>query len=217
MRVGMRISALLLGLALVAAACGGDDDSSADAAPIIQVEGAGDTQAAAPAAGEADARGGSDANGAAPANAAGQSDEDAAFAFTACLRDQGLDVDDPTTNADGSIDLASIFGPGGAGGINPNDGATQDAFEACGELLEGASFLPDDDDLTELEDNFLEFTQCLRDQGLDVADPDFSQGFGGGGAGGPLGDLDPSDPAIADELAACQSVFGGGPFGGGNN
>ena len=148
-----------------------------------------------------------------------------ALAFAQCMRNNGVsDFQDPTVNADGSIDLLGGAAPGAAGGIDPGDPVVQDAFDACGDLLADASFLPGAGlDASEVEATFLAFAQCLRDLGFDVDDPDLSGCFGpGAGGGGPaaiFGDnFDITDPTNADAVQECQSVFGaGGFFGGGGN
>ena len=71
-------------------------------------------------------------------------------------------------------------------------------------LLQGAAFVADFD-LTELQDQLLSFAVCLREQGVDVDDPDFSALGGGGGAPAIFGDrFDPDDPANADAIGVCQ-------------
>ena len=188
---------------LVLAACGGGDGD--DSAPIIEVQG-GETAAAAD--------GGTDAVAGA---VAGATDEEQALAFAECMRDNGVDFPDPTLDADGSVDFGVGPGAGGAGGFDPQGDGVQEAFAECQSALEGASFLPGDGDLTELEDDLLAFAECLRDQGLDVDDPDldsFGPGAGDGSAT-PFGEgFDPADPANADAIEACQGTFTGGPLGG---
>ena len=77
----------------------------------------------------------------------------------------------------------------------------------CSPLLEGASdFLPDRrrHGLQEVRDNLLAFAECLREQGVDVDDPTFGNGFTAEAIFG--GSFD--DPANADAIAECQGVFG---------
>ncbi len=208
-----------LALLLFATACG-DSEEAASPSPAIVVDGA-----AVDTSDESGETADSDGN-AGTGNATDQTDEELALEFAQCMRDEGVDFPDPTINADGSVEF--FGGQGGAGaqaaGIDPDDPAVTDAFETCGEILEGASFLPGAGiDQSELEDTLLEFTQCLRDLGFDVDDPDLSNGFGpgagggGGGAGGLFGpNFDPQDPANQDAIQECQAVFGAdGPLGGG--
>ena len=78
--------------------------------------------------------------------------------------------------AAGQIDLLGGNGPGGGGGADGPDGDRRAAFDSCGSLVEGASFLPDRSGGldAEAQDAFLEFTECLRENGVEVDDPDFS-------------------------------------------
>ncbi len=163
-----------------------------------------------------------------PAEAgAGEGDvdiEEAALAFTECLREEGLDVEDPEFDGEGGLNFS--FGQEFRRGV-AEDGAGagpseefQAALEVCGELLEGLGQRFERPDVTEIEDNLLAFAECMRDNGVDMADPDLS-----GGAGGPRDaiffDFDVSDPAVEAALETCQSelAFGrpGGPGGRNNN
>jgi hypothetical protein len=103
-------------------------------------------------------------------------DEEIATLFTACLRDHGFNVDDPELNADGTVNLQGL-----RQGLfqDPNFQKNgQKALEDCVPLLQGATFAqpPSAEDQIEFQDRLLKFTQCLRDEGLDVPDPDFSTG-----------------------------------------
>ncbi len=159
------------------------------------------------------------------------SDEEALLAFAQCMRDNGVEnFQDPVVDADGSVGFA--FGGGGGGNQDggPFGGVGQEvvqaAFQACSDNLENVAFGPGggDFDQEEFQDTFIEFTACLREEGLEIDDPDFSnfgpgQGGGdndGGGPGGFRGQLDIDDPEVQAALEACQDIFGGfGPGGGG--
>jgi len=150
------------------------------------------------------------------------SSEDAILAFTQCLRDQGLDVADPTFDGQGG------FGFGGqAGGGDVDQEAFQAARDACQQYLADLQQTFDRPDLSQTQDDLIAFSQCMRDQGIaEFPDPDlsaFGPGTGGGppqgqgGSYGPFGDVDFSDPTVQAAAEACQGQFGGqgGFFGGG--
>ncbi len=163
-------------------------------------------------------------------------DEALALEFAACMRENGVDIADPTVNADGSIDLFGGGGPG-AGGNQVDAQARRSAFEECGDIIAEASFFgnrggngPD----VEQQDTILALAQCLRDNGFtDVEDPTFDDfgaggapalgagGPGGGRGGGLFGDsIDFQDEAVQETLALCRTEAGiedgqGGPGGGG--
>lgn len=109
-------------------------------------------------------------------------DEAIATNFTACLRDQGFDVPDPELNADGTVNLRGIRQKLVQ---DPNfdfrQQKTRQAMQACVPLLEGATFAQEQspEDQIALQDNLLTFAQCLRDAGIDVKDPQFSDGPNG--------------------------------------
>jgi hypothetical protein len=143
--------------------------------------------------------------------------EEAALAFSQCMRDEGVtDFPDPQfSEGGGGVTLGSPDGEDG--GIDFQSDEVQAAFEACGELLERAAFGPGGGtfDETELQDNLLAMAECLRDQGLDVDDPDLSN-FGPI-AGTPrtrvfsiFGDLDMDDPVVQAAMEACQEEIGFG-------
>ena len=156
--------------------------------------------------------------------------EEAALEFAQCMRDNGVpDFPDPSfTEGGGGI---VIDGPDGEGpGFDPQSDEVQAAFEACGEVLEGVAFGPDGGnfDPTELQDNLLAMAECLREQGLDVDDPDLSN-FGPTAGGPPpdtedseseagegpevrafsiFGDLDMDDPDVQAAMEVCQGEIG---------
>ena len=129
------------------------------------------------------------------------------------MRDEGVDWPDPSTSADGSVDLLGGQTLAQVAGSSPE--ATQAAADVCAPLIEGASFLPGGGSGTfdaETQDAFVEFAECLREEGLEVSDPDFSAG------GNPLAGLfgpgfDPNDPDNAAAIDACSGIFAGTPIG----
>jgi hypothetical protein len=137
--------------------------------------------------------------------------------FAQCMRDNGVpEFPDPSFDGNGNLE----FGARQELGVDRE--TLNGAFEACGDLVEGLIQNFIGGDFTELEDTFLEFAECMRDNGIDMPDPDFSQGFGPG-AGGRAGifgeDVDPESPEFQAAAEECQSIFEGqfgfgGPGGG---
>ena len=159
--------------------------------------------------------------------------EEAALEFSQCMRDNGVpDFPDPNFSEGGGGVI--VGGPDGEGpGFDPQSDEVQAAFEACGEVLEGAAFGPGGGnfDPTELQDSLLAMAECLRDQGLEVDDPDLSN-FGPAAGGPPpnsdegeseagegtevrafplFGDLDMDDPDVQAAMETCQGEIGFGP------
>jgi len=184
-------------LSVVAAACSssGDDDSSVAA---LDDSAASDEGSEEP---EGDA-------------------EEEVLEWTECMRDQGLDIPDPEVDADGNLTFGGSPGGGGPPGGGGGDGEApefdrqeiEDAMEECGELPQGA-FGFEDVDMTELQDTMLEYAQCMRDNGYDMPDPDFS----GDGLGQTFADNDPEDPAFQAANEACEDIFAGIRPGGGDD
>jgi hypothetical protein len=162
-----------------------------------------------------------------------------------CMRDEGVDIPDPTRDADGNLVINGngiAIGGDGYGTTTDDDGEddgdepsiTPEELDAGEEICGpppglGAGDISDDE-LQAMQDDALEFAQCMRDEGIeDFPDPDFSD-MGPGGAPqrqssdgddgesgdsqvflGPFGEIDLDDPETAAAFEACQDVLGGPP------
>jgi hypothetical protein len=106
--------------------------------------------------------------------------ETAMLAFTQCLRDQGIDVDDPTMDADGNMQLPPISFTSVVEGTDPEAPMPDiDAIIApCEEHLAGIVTTAGPGDMTDAEDMFLAYAECMRSNGVDMPDPDFSSNGG---------------------------------------
>lgn len=169
---------LLAAMALLLAACGGSGEQG-----VAEASGSGsggtDTAAATTAASEADA-------------------EQAQLDFARCMREQGVDFPDPQPDENGDL----RFQPPADGLDDP--AAFQDAAQECQEYLEAVQPDLSREDQSEFQDAQLEFARCMRDEGVDVPDPQAGQV--GPGA---LGDIDTGDPAVQAALEECQPVIQG--------
>jgi hypothetical protein len=106
--------------------------------------------------------GGSEASGEnAQANA-----EDAGLEFAKCMREHGVDVPDPEPGAGGQG-----FNLQFRGGDPQGNEKFQDAQEACGHFLRDAIPEGERPDPAEMRDKLHEMTECLRDKGYDVPEP----------------------------------------------
>ncbi|MGL5867270.1 MAG: hypothetical protein ACRCYX_15610 [Dermatophilaceae bacterium] len=181
--------ALVVGALLAGAltACGGAESSSGGVAAIEEGSG-------------------SDGSSSSTSPTASGDAEQQLLDYVECLRSEGLDVPDPTVDAEGNLTLRP---PGGVAGGQPiNREQFQKAQETCGQPPEGALGITEED-RSELQDAALEFAKCLRGEGIDVPDPDFSEGgLGGAGGQGPFGDLNTDEPKVAAAVEKCQSAFG---------
>jgi hypothetical protein len=166
-----------------------------------------------------------------------------------CMRDEGVEIPDPTRDADGNLVInGNGISIGGGDAPSTNDSGdendeppfTPEEMEAAEEVCGTPPGLgPGDiseEDQQAMQDDALEFAQCMRDHGIeDFPDPDFSNmgpggapqtgspdgddgGSGGDGDGrdetivlGPFGEIDMNDPETAAAFEACQDLFGGPP------
>ena len=194
-----RLAAILISFTFVVAACGGGDSADGGVASLDDSATGVDTD---------------DVEEVQIADTEAQ-----LLAFSACMRDQGLDFDDPTVDSDGNIQLQGRRQ--GNGGQGANEGF-REGFESCGDLLEGLDLGFRGRDNTAQQDTLLEFADCMRGEGIQIRDPDFSAGGGPGGAG-IFGDFDPNDPSFEAALETCGDILGNlggggrGPGGPANN
>ncbi len=188
--------AVALVLALGTAACGG---SGADA----QVATAGGGDSATKDAAVKDAK---------------ETDpEQAGLDFARCMREHGVDMPDPQSGGGGFIKV----GPGEVAGkaMRAGEGLPDDfaaADEACRHFLEDLIQEGGPPMDAEAQDKALRFARCMREHGVDMPDPDFSGGPGGGGLRIEIGigGIDPGSETFQAAQEACGELFGpGGPGG----
>lgn len=182
-----RLLLTALATSLVAASCSGESDGS-EVASLSDVDVV-ETQDAAGEVGR----------------------EEALFAFTECLREQGIEVDDPEMGPEGELRLPRPSSTG-----EEDREAMLAAREACSVHLEGVTLGFEDRDTVEFQDMLLEYAACMRDNGWEMADPDLSsfQPGSGQGAGRAIfgGMEDRDDPAFIAADEACRSIFGDSGF-----
>ena len=92
--------------------------------------------------------------------------EEGILNFAQCMREEGINFPDPTFDIDGNPEFDNLE--------IENEEEFENAFESCEDILRNA--LPEQFDLdpeveAALVDASLEFSQCMRDQGIDFPDP----------------------------------------------
>jgi hypothetical protein len=219
----------LVALAGLLAACGSDGSDGDDSSDVASVSGD-DSNEQAQGDDQADA-------------------EQELLDWVECMRDEGIDLPDPTRDSDGNLVLDGPgirLGSGESGGTSSDESDEGDegnepsidpeemdaAIEACGEPPALGPNDISEEDRQEMEENALEFAECMRDEGIeDFPDPDFSDmgpggeaqerrsdddgGQDGGDDGGPqvflgpFGEIDMDDPEVAAAFEACQDLLGG--------
>ena len=144
--------------------------------------------------------------------------EQAFLKFSQCMRDHGIDMPDPTTDSNGNLRLSR---PTNIQFDNTADRQKlRTARQACQGNLKGVmqQFTPQQ--RAQFQDNLLKLAQCMRSNGVNMPDPNFSQSpETGGGRERFFGNINPQDPKVQSTLRTCrQQVFGNsngpGPGGG---
>jgi hypothetical protein len=129
--------------------------------------------------------------------------EEQALAFAECMRENGVpDFPDPVVE-DGRIQMR-IGGPDGGGELDPE--AMEAAQEACQDLAPRGGGNFSEEDRQEMQDAFLDYAQCMRENGYDMPDPDFEDGDGLFRMQG-----EPDDPAFQQAQKACEDKMPGRP------
>jgi len=143
--------------------------------------------------------------------AASTDPEQAMLEFTQCMRDHGVDMPDPQMGPGGGAFGFTIQGESGEAPADGEMQQMQEASEACNYLLEGMVQEFEMPDMSEMQDEMLAFSQCMRDHGIDYPDPVFTEDGGITMSVGPgdEGGIDPSDPGFQEAQEACQEIFGG--------
>lgn len=144
--------------------------------------------------------GGGDSGSSADGDAAAR--EEAVLDFAQCMREHGVDVSDPEPG-DETVEIG-----------DPSDPGAREAQEVCDEKLDRVAqdVTPEEDE--EFKEGWLAFSQCMRDEGIDLADPQF---LGPGKMHLGIAGVDTSSPAFEAARAACedQAPDGFGPGVGG--
>ena len=138
-------------------------------------------------------------------------DEEIATRFTTCVQDHGFNVPDPELNADGTLNWESLKISFGQIETDWDKGRASKVLDDCMSLLEGITIAKDEspEDEIELQDNLLKFAQCLRNKGIDVPDPDFSDDPRAG-MKTMLANLKGSDSKVNRSIAQCNELIFGG-------
>jgi hypothetical protein len=141
-----------------------------------------------------------------PDTADDERDEEALMMeFAECLRNEGMEITDPTVDADGNIQMPELV-----------EGATATkeewitAYDVCGEIIENITFKEKEVDRTAQLEQYLEIAACMNKAGFDVSEPTAET------LDTWMTDLkstiDWDDPDAQEVIDSC---FGGGSDGGG--
>jgi hypothetical protein len=131
--------------------------------------------------------------------------QEAALEWARCMREHGVDVPDPEVDEDGRLTVRAGAGPGRR--LDRGGEEFREAMEACGRPLGSAGPQLTEEQREQLQETMLRFAQCMRDEGIDMPDPDFSGGGGLFRMGGPGSGIDPDDPDFRAAQETCQPIL----------
>ena len=189
-RLRMFLLPAALALGLLATACGGSSGEGASG-----VASAGDGKAKS-----ADRKNGKKTD-----------PQQTALDFARCMREHGVDVPDPKASDNGMVLVGPAPGPGGLGQAAEPPAGFEEADKACRHLMK--DLISDGGGATvdaKEQDRALRFARCMRENGVNMPDPDFSKG----GVSMKIDEgFNPSSEAFQAAQKACGSLFGpgGGP------
>jgi hypothetical protein len=151
--------------------------------------------------------GGGSSSGGGGGGGEGAEVEEAQLEFAECMREHGVEMEDPKPGQKGIV----IGSNGEGGGFNPNDPASQEALAACRGTLGSAGQETSSGENEEFEESVLAFAQCMRENGADIPDPQFdSEGHVKMQTGGSSGGASPGSPAFQKAQESCQSKLPSG-------
>jgi hypothetical protein len=138
--------------------------------------------------------------------------QDKILAYAACMRQNGVNMKDPTFDANGNMTGGGL---GRDSGVDPRSTAFQTAQKACGSLIQGVNIFGRRGriDQQQMQTAFNDFTACLRTNGLpNVKDVTFGPPGGGPDDNNSTGNNNGGGNQTPGQVAA-----GGGSNSGGNN
>lgn len=147
------------------------------------------------------------------------------LAFARCMREHGVDIPDPQPGTGGKGGNFNFRV--GAGGTATDKTKLNAADAACRHFIEGIGSGPNGGRMDPAtQDALIAFSRCMREHGIDMPDPQFSDG----GAALIMPDngkqaFDPNSQKFKDAQSACENLLpggggvksGGGPASGGGS
>ena len=117
--------------------------------------------------------------------------------FSSCMRDEGIDIGDPTIDADGNVSIGTPMN------MISDHGKLMQAYELCSEFIGGRPLGHGGEDRTAVHDRLVDFAKCVRDNGYyELPDPDFS-----GASDEIFPGLDLENPDYQAAEKACEELL----------
>ena len=130
-------------------------------------------------------------NGKATTTSPGGDRRQRALAYARCLRQHGVDMPDPKFDAQGRMAMQM------PAGVGPDDPQFTAADQACKQYAPTGE--PDKPD-PRLQQQMVAYARCMRQHGINIADPKPGEGIGVNGDAG----VNPEDPTFKAADQACQ-------------
>ena len=123
-------------------------------------------------------------------------------------------MEDPKPGQNGIV-VGTSKGGKHTTGIDPGNPATKKALAACKGKLGEMGQPPSPEEQEEFKEDALAFSQCMRQHGIDMPDPQFdSEGHVQMKIGGPHGSgPNPESPAFQEAQESCQEKLPNGKGG----
>ena len=93
-------------------------------------------------------------------------DEAKVMAFVQCMRDQGIEYEDPVVNSEGNVQRPELVE-----GVTVTREELAALYAACAHHLKGLTLERERSDVSEQVDYLVSLATCLREKGYDVDDP----------------------------------------------
>jgi hypothetical protein len=145
---------------------------------------------------------GKDSPSAADGAEARNEERQAELRFARCMRDHDIDMPDPSP--DGVRDVRI----GGDSGISPED--FERASQACERYRRSSTRQPTEEEQQEFREMALAHSRCMREHGIDMSDPVFTERGARVQFRGGSGKPDPEDPKFKAAEEACKQFMKGG-------
>lgn len=117
--------------------------------------------------------------------------------FSECMRNEGIDIGDPTIDANGNVSIGTPMN------MISDHGALMAAYDVCDDFISGRPLGHGGEDRTAVHDRLVNFAKCVRENGYyDLPDPDFS-----GASGDIFAGLDRQNPDYRAAEQVCEELL----------
>jgi hypothetical protein len=149
--------------------------------------------------------GGDDPDPSADRNSNARQEREAALTYARCMRGQGIGMPDPQFGEDGTI-----MQPGPEEAVDSDE--MEAARRACRRYRPGGGRAPSEgerEEQREMLERAVAYAECMREEGIDIPDPQTDEDGKNLISGG--AELDRDDPDFSEAVETCRSKVSGLP------